>query len=181
MKKIIIFSGILLFMAIGTYAMAVTIGVEPPAQYVNNLRTCTPYFGKYVKNAMTSEYRVIKKLPDGRCLASITEYPDYSNPQDYKDAAYLVRAFGGDKMTDAEVAKIIYSSNSKSTTTCKFSPTQRQALYSAYLKHDGNPSSGSVKRDKNGNIVELNGSFDSSKMSSYDNLMSSYLSGTCSE
>ena len=56
---------------------------------------------------------------------------------------------------------------------CKFSENERKALYNAYQKHDSKNPPAKVE---NGNISF---SFDSSKMSSYDNLMLTLSGGVC--
>lgn len=189
MKKFGIILGMTGIITTGCYSSAVTIGQKPPVEYINNLANCKVSTIKNTNNGYISEYKINGEQPDGRCKVTITGYMDYSNPQTYKDAISIMKMFaeGASKEkipesaipTQAEMIK--ESQNDKDITVCKFTPQQVVQIYSAYQKNDDKQDKGMVKRDKDGNITEFSGSFNSSKMSSYDRLMMNYGIGTCEE
>ena len=169
------------------YVSAVTLGNEPPAEYINKLKTCTPGTVKAQKGAMITEYSVKGMLPNGRCNVTITSYSDFSNKEDYEQAKELFggfvdmfesmsknagKAFDRSKIPSAdEVLKM--AENEKDVLNCKFSKSERDALVTAWAKHD----------DKNPPPQKIDGgysySWDSSKMSSYDALMIEVSQGPC--
>lgn len=183
-KKILIAS---IFTTIITCAVyAVTIGVEPPAQYINNLKTCTKSTIKQ-NNGTAIEYTIKGKLPNGRCEVYISSYTDFSNPKVYEGFKTVAKSFaemandmGKDKskqITDADIptqAQMIeQGKKEKDEMICKFSESERKALINAYQKHDGKNPPAKIENDN------ISFSFDTSKMSSYDNLMMTFSDGVC--
>ena len=63
-KKILTAGGLTLIISTAVYA--ITLGIEPPAQYINNLKTCTKSTVKS-DGGTISEYTIKGKLPNGRC------------------------------------------------------------------------------------------------------------------
>jgi len=171
----------------GAALAAYTIGQKPPVGFINNLPLCKASNFKTNTNGYLSQYTINGRQADGRCKVTITGYLDYSNPQTYKDVISVMKMFTegmskekikeSDIPTQAEMIK--QAQEEKDVTVCKFTKTQINSLVQAYKQNDWNQNSGSVKRDKNGNITEFSGSFSSSKMSTYDKLMFSFQSDTC--
>lgn len=162
--------------AIGISVYAITLGAEPPAQYMKNLKTCTPTNIK-VTDTLVSEYVIKGKLLDGRCQVTISSYTNFANPKVYEGFKNITKAFGGNKIKDSDIptqAQMIeQGKKEKMVDNCKFTPTQRNELYNAYLKHDGKYTPAKVS-DKSIDI-----SWSSDNTSSYERLMMSYSNGTC--
>lgn len=173
--KLSIIAGILLA---GGIAAAVTIGMgEPPAAYINNLKTCKQSYAK-TGTSYIQEFKINGKLTDGRCSVTLTSYTNLDNPQTLKDALFVAKAFmegSNSTVSDDELIKKIKSGNKKSVDNCKFTQEQINSLVTAYAKHDGTNPQGSTTRDKDGNLTGFSGSFSTSNMSSYDKLMTSMM------
>lgn len=186
MKKGILTASILTVLIISTAVYAVTIGVEPPAQYMNNLRTCTKSTVKQ-NGGTIEEYTIKGKLPNGRCEVYISSYTNYADPKVYDGFKLMTKSFAqmandmaknnSNKITDADIPTqeqmIEQGKKEKDEMICKFSENERKALYEAYQKHDSKNPPAKVE---NGNVSF---SFDSSKMSSYDNLMLIFSNTVC--
>ncbi len=164
----------------------VTIGVEPPQAYINDLKTCKPSTNSITSNGRNYEYKIKGKVPNGRCEVIITEKYDWSNPQTEKDMKTILGAFSnmaGDnnKISTAELDKAIdeVKKEPPDITTCRFSQAERDELIKAYNKHDGKQEPGNIKRDAAGNLVSFKGSFSTDKMSSYDNIMLTLSTSLC--
>lgn len=188
MKTNLISVGIISTIMIGSIAYALVIGVEPPAAYINNLKNCTRSTITE-KGSSIQEYTIKGQLPNGRCEVYISSYTNFADPKIYENYKSLMKSFAGmtndlnknkkpfdikdsDLPTQQEI--IEKAKKEKDITVCKFSKNERLALINAYQKHDSkNPPA----KIENGSITF---SFDSSKMSSYDKLMSTYNNGPCS-
>lgn len=185
-KKILTSAGLTLIISTAVYA--VTVGVEPPAQYINNLKTCTKSSIKE-NGSLITEYTIKGKLPNGRCEVYLSNYTNFKDPKVYEGFKTVIKSFvqmannlEKDKskqitITEADIptqAQMIeQGKKEKDEMICKFSEKERKALYDAYQKHDSkNPPA----KFENGNV---NFSFDSSKMSSYDNLMHTLSNRVC--
>ena len=181
MKKRILTASILTTLVISTAVYTITVGVEPPAQYINNLKTCTKSTFKQ-SGAAIDEYTIKGKLPNGRCEVYISSYTNFADPKVYEGFKIMTKSFAqmandiaknnSNKITDADIPTqeqmIEQGKKEKYEMICNFSERERKALYEAYQKHDGkNPPA----KIENGNVSF---SFDSSKMSSYDNLSVEY-------
>lgn len=188
MKKNLMVTGILTLLTCCA-AYAIVVGVEPPASYINNLKTCTKSTLKKTDNGMVQEYTIKGLLPNGRCEVSMSYYTDFSDPKVYEGFKSMAKSFAGmakDMAKDKNIPDIKDSDfpsqqemieqgkKEKQITVCKFSKDERTALYNAYQKHDSKNPPAKVE---NGNISF---SFDSSKMSSYDKLMMKLNGGPCS-
>jgi len=104
----------------------------------------------------------------------LTSYTNLDDQQTLKDALFVIKAFAesfNSKISDEELIKEIKANNKKNIDNCKFTQEQINSLVTAYAKHDGTNTKGSMTRDKNGNLSGFSGSFSTSKMSSYDKLM----------
>lgn len=193
MKKTIILLIILSILSIITvqlqqYVLAVTMGIEPPAAYMNNLKTCTPGTFNDKQSSMVMEYSIKGLLSTGRCDVIITSYTDFSDPEDYKTAKEMLGGFIGmaesmakesgqefDKSAIPSTDEILkMAQNEKYIVHCKFSQVERNELYSAWQKHDGKNKP--AQKTANGGYSF---SWDSSKMSSYENLMFKLSQGPC--
>lgn len=139
MKTFLIFIIPLCIVAIGLSAHAFIYGVEPPAKYMNNLRTCTPT-NITTADALVIKYIIKGKLPDGRCQVTISAYTNFANPKVYNGYKDVVKAFSNNKIKDSDiptqVQMIEQGKKEKMVGICKFTSEQRNALYHAYLKHD---------------------------------------------
>lgn len=161
-----------------TVVCAFTSGIEPPAKYINNLKTCTKSYAK-ISGAMVEDYTIKGLLPDGRCEVVSTRYVDFANNQVYQNFVSMTKGFSGMTGKDSNVkiptqAYMIEKSKAEKTTkVCKFTKQQRLALYNAYLKHD----------NKNSCVKHSDGtqscSYSSANKSSYDKLMDSYKNEAC--
>ena len=183
-KKILTAGGLTLIISTAVYA--ITLGIEPPAQYINNLKTCTKSSIKE-SGSTINEYTIKGKLPNGRCEVYISSYTNFEDPKVYEGFKTVTKAFAemandmskdkSKQITDTDIPTqapmIEQSKKEKDEMICKFSKDEREALYSAYQKHDGKNPPAKVE---NGNVSF---SFDSSKMSSYDNLMMTLSGGVC--
>lgn len=171
------------------FVLAVTIvAEEPPANYISNLKTCTPGVFKQTQQGVNIEYAIKGKLPNNRCDVTITTTSDLSDSRNRKAIEEMYEGFvemgiamakqSGQELdrskipTKEEIMKDIQ--NSKEITHCKFSQTERNELYSAWQKHD-NTNKPAQKTEK-GIVFE----WDSSKMGSYNALMMKYDQGPCS-
>lgn len=187
MKKNLMIIGLISILLTGSLVYAITLGVEPPASYINNLKTCTKSTITQ-KDAVVSEYTIKGLLPNGRCEVYMSSYTNFEDPKVYEGFKTMSKAFAGmakDMAKDKNIPDIkesdiptqqemiIQGKKEKQITVCKFSRSEREALYNAYQKHDSkNPPA----KFENGNISF---SFDTNKMSSYDNLMMKLNNGPC--
>ncbi len=183
-KKILTSAGLTLIISTAVYA--VTIGVEPPAQYINNLKTCTKSSIKE-NGSLITEYTIKGKLPNGRCEVYLSNYTNFEDPKVYEGFKTVTKSFAqmannmekdkSKQITDADIptqAQMIeQGKKEKDEMVCRFSENERKALYNAYQKHDSKNPPAKVE---NGNVSF---SFDTSKMSSYDNLMLTLSDGVC--
>ena len=171
---------------IGTAVYAVTLGIEPPVQYINNLKTCTKSTFKQ-SGAAVEEYTIKGKLPNGRCEVYISSYTNFADPKVYEGFQIMTKSFTqmandmekdkSKQITNADIPTqeqmIEQFKKEKDEMVCKFSESERKALYEAYQKHDSKNPPAKVE---NGNVSF---SFDTSKMSSYDNLMLTFSHTVC--
>lgn len=181
MKKFLFLFGIISLFITESIALAVTIGIEPPAGYMNNLKTCTKSYNKTTASTV-DEYTIKGLLPDGRCEVILSNYTNFADPKVYEGfktfGIGMAEAFSGKKIAPENIptqAQMLeQAKKEKEITVCKFTREQRLALYKAYQKHD----------NKNSCITKPDGtqscSFNTENMSSYDKLMMNYQSGTCS-
>ena len=177
MKRVLIILGILSILSICAVqlkelAQAITVGTEPPAQYINNLKTCTK--GTFRSgNGEISEYTIKGALPSGRCEVEIRSYTDFSDPKVYENykrlSGAVINSFSKENPDEIEfptqqqmMAQAIKEMN---ITKCKFNTSERAQLYRAYLKHDNQNPPAKVTEN------QIKVSFSSEKMSSYDKLM----------
>lgn len=185
-KKILII--IVMFVAVGIFSIvnALTMGIEPPKEFIKNLKTCTK--GHFeTKGATIERYDIKGKLPNGRCEVYMDTYTDYTQKENYEMAkafiggfAQMAKSMGGEKYQNKEIPTITQedlvklSQENILSVTCKFSQSDINDLINAYNKHDNqNPP----PKKENGVMTF---SFDSSKASSYDNLLLSYqFKGPC--
>lgn len=186
MKINLLSVGIISTIMIGSIAYAITVGVEPPASYINNLKNCTKSTITEKGNSI-QEYTIKGMLPNGRCEVYISSYTNFADPKVYEGYKTMAHAFSqmandmakdkSKQITEADIPNqaqmIEQGKKEKDIIVCKFSDNERKALISAYQKHDSkNPPA----KIENGSISF---SFDSSKMSSYDNLMLTLSDGVC--
>lgn len=186
MKINLLSVGIISTIMIGSIAYAITVGVEPPASYINNLKTCTKSTITEKGNSI-QEYTIKGMLPNGRCEVYISSYTNFADPKVYEGYKTMAHAFSqmandmakdkSKQITEADIPSqaqmIEQGKKEKDIIVCKFSNNERKALINAYQKHDSKNPPAKVE---NGNISY---SFDISKVSSYDKLMMK-LSGPCS-
>lgn len=196
MKKIVILLGLfgIILFAINQYVSAVTVGVEAPKSFMENLRLCKKgSFKEISQNSLVSEYEIMGLTPNGRCEFSRTTYSDFTNKDAYEGAisaykgfydmvasmAKQQNSFVPDMKLPSQDEMIKSALDEKDILICKLSKDEREALYQAWAKHDDkNPP---AKYVNNGNRTEYSFSFSTDKMSSYDNLMMKYAQGPCSE
>lgn len=160
----------------GVATYAITVGEEPPLSYINNLKTCTKYnYSTESEYGNKMTYTIKGLLPNGRCEVNISSYIDYTNNKEaYNAAISLMSAFANaagapeNKIQKGLPSAQDLTDESRDDMVCKFSKSEREALYNAYLKHDNKNPKPNVK---DGNM-EI--SFSTSKMSSYDKLMMKY-------
>lgn len=177
MKRVLIILGILSILSICAVQLkelvqAMAVGTEPPAQYMNNLKTCTKGTFK-TDNGQITEYTIKGKLPSGRCEVEIKSYTDFSNPKVYENykklSGALVESFSNKNIDKYEFPTqkqmIEQSIKEMDITICKLNNAERAQLYKAYLKHDNQNPPAEVTENK----IKI--SFNSEKMSSYDKLM----------
>ncbi|MCM1339754.1 MAG: hypothetical protein NC191_08795 [Muribaculaceae bacterium] len=182
MQKRILTASILTVLIISTTAYAVIIGDEPPAQYINNLRTCTKSTIKR-NDTVINKYIIKGKLPNGRCEVYTSSYTNFADPKVYETFKSITKMFSemaneiNKSKSQQQITKIAIptqeqmiqqAQKEKEEIICKFSEKERKALYEAYQKHDSTNPPGKIE---NGNVSF---SFDTSKMSSYDKLMLQY-------
>ena len=195
MKKILIILGILLALSfivvqLQQYVSAITVGIEPPAVFMNNLKNCTKGTFKDTTNkSMINEYTIKGLLPNGRCEFTRISYTDYSNRETYEAAKKMLGSFAeiaesmakghGQKYektsefpSQAEMIKM--TQDEKDIMTCKLSKDEINMLYQAWQKHDDKNPPAKVTEN------EISFSWSSSKMSSYDYLMMKFAGGPCS-
>ncbi len=176
MKKLLSMLTITSIISIGAISCAFVVGVEPPASYMNNLRSCTPSTVK-TSGATVDEYTIKGTLPDGRCEVTHMNYTNFADQKVYEGFTMFTKALGGDKIKDNDIptqAQMIEQGKKEAhIVNCKFTLEQRKALHAAYLKKDS----------KNACVTKPDGTqsctFSTSTMSSYDKLMLSYSTGTC--
>ena len=170
MKRVLLLFGLLF---IGTSVLAVT---EPFAKYMAALKSCTAGTYKQEQSGLISTYKIKGKTKTGRCIVEYSNYTDFSNTEIYNNAIGMMKAFGGGKISEADLPTqeqiIAQELRDKTTTTCKFSQKEIDQLYAAYLAHDGNPTSVTKKPDGTTRY-----SFDLSKMGSYDSLRMKFSQG----
>lgn len=177
MKRLLSVLGLISLLTVGSIAFSVTIGVEPPAEYINNLRTCK--VSSVSKTGSTVEQYTIKGLlPDGRCEVELSSYTNFADPKVYEGYITIIKAFGGEKIKESDIPTqeqmIEQGKKEKTVDVCKFTKEQRFALHAAYLKHDGKNNC----TTKDG-VTSCH--YNTSDMSSYDSLMMNYSQGTCSQ
>ena len=179
MKKNLSVISIISLLAVGSAVIAMTLGVEPPASYINNLKTCKAST-KTIKNAAVSVYTIKGKTADGRCevvLSSYTNFADKKVYENFKAFALSMSKSFGKEINESNIptqAQMIEAGRKETqVTSCKFTQEQIDALYEAYQKHDGKNNCSSS--DKGG----VNCKFSTANMSSYDKLMMNYSMGTC--
>ena len=194
MKKILIILGILIILSfivlqLQQFVSAVTLGIEPPANFMNALRSCT--VGKYKdtnNKSMISEYYIKGILPNGRCEFTRTSYTDFSNKETYETAKRILGDFAemAESMAKEQSQKfekptgfpsqeemIKMTQEEKDIMTCKLSKNEINMLYEAWQKHDDKNAPAKVTDN------EISFSWSSSKMSSFDGLMMRFSSGPC--
>lgn len=199
MKQLLIVLGILTLLSfvliqLQQHVLAVTAGVEPSKEIITAIKNCTK--GQYKNKNQFSyiqEYNIKGLLPNGRCEFVVTSYTDFNDKKAYENAQIVMGGFSdmavsmakeqGKKVpkealklpTQEEMIKM--TEENKDVMTCKLSKKERDDLYSAWALHDDkNPP---PKLDKDGHIQSF--SFNSSKMSSYSNLMMNYSQGPCED
>lgn len=175
MKKFLLLLGLL---AIGSCVFAVPIGVEPPAEFMTALRTCTKGTYNAQEGGLVVSYTIKGKTQTGRCIVEYSDYTDFSNKETYEGFVSLVKSLGGEKLNPSDIPTqeqmIEQGLKEKDTMICKFNSKERERLYAAYKKHDGNPTTTTKNPDGSTKY-----SFDSNKMSSYDSLMFELSLGPC--
>lgn len=178
MKKTLTLLGIIALAMTSSITMAVTIGKQPPADYMKNLKSCTASSAKN-NSGTVDEYTIKGLLPDGRCEVEITSYTNFEDPKVYEGFITILKAFGGEKLNPADIptqAQMIeQGKKEKDVTVCKFTKEQRFALHAAYLKNDGKNNNCVTKPDGTTSCR-----YSTEDMSSYDRLMTNYSQGTCS-
>lgn len=162
---------------------ALTMGIEPPAEFIDSLKTCKK--GHFEQKGTTIErYDIKGKKPNGRCEVYMDTYTDFTNKETYEMAVNFIEGFGkafaGDKFDKSKIPSqdelIKMSKESINTTTCKFSQSDIDALVTAYNKHDNKNPAPTMKDSS------LSFSFDTSKMSSFDKLLLNYqMGGPCTQ
>ena len=199
MKQLLIVLGILTLISfvliqLQQHVLAATAGVEPSKEIITAIKNCTK--GQYKNKSQFSyiqEYNIKGLLPNGRCEFVVTSYTDFTDTKAYENAKIVMGGFSdmavsmakeqGKKVpkgalklpSQAEMIKM--TEENKDVMTCKLSKKERDDLYKAWSLHDDkNPL---PKLDKNGHIQSF--SFDTSKMSSYSNLMFNYAQGPCED
>ncbi len=177
MKKIITALSTIGIIFIGLYSKAFIIGVEPPADYMNNLRNCTKSTIK-TNGTTVDEYIIKGILPDGKCEVEHLSYTNFADLQVYNGFIGFIKAVGGDKIKESDIptqAQMIeQGKKEKIIQTCRFTTEQRKALHAAYLKHD---NGNACKKMPDGS---QHCTFSTESMSSYDKLMLHY-SSSCEE
>lgn len=164
MKKFLGCLLLMVFLSLGTAVYSITVGIEPPSQYMYNLKSCTPNVTSRIKYGMVGKYEIKGKLPDGRCQVIITMYQNFTQESyEIHKSMYksMAKSMLGKEVDDYQTREQLIrdAKKNKEIMVCKFSAEQRAALYNAYLKHDGK------------NSINF----------AYDNLMLNYSSGTCSQ
>lgn len=158
MRKILISTGIISVITMGTISFAITVGFQPPAKYMENLRTCTKSTFTNNTTSHTQEYTIKGKLPNGRCEVNIVTYSDFTKDEVYKQYITAAKNFGMPVEQLPSRQKLIAEiEKDKVHTICKLSDNERKALYDAYKKHDSHPG----------------------QMSSYEKLMGDLENGPC--
>lgn len=178
MRKVLTLSSIISILAMGCCVIAITVGIEPPAEYINRLVSCTK-FSKQITGSTVEEFTINGILPDGRCEVVISSYTNFADKKVWEGYMMFARALANGRINDSDLPTqqqmIEQGKKEKITTICKFTKEQRQALYNAYAKHDGT----------NGCTTSSDGSqhceFSTSKMSSYDKLMVNYQMESCTQ
>lgn len=176
MKKFIFALSLILLLS--SCVFAVTIGTEPPAEYMNALKDCKSGTFKTTDNALFVEY-IIKGRINGKCHIQTSSHVVH-NEETYNLAVSIIKSFGGDKIKDSDIPTMEEMNKQalleKDIYACQLSDKEINDLYNAYLKHDSqNPP---AKTDKDGGISI---SFSTDKISSYDKLLTSYYGTTCQQ
>ena len=122
-KKILTAAGLTLIISTAVYA--VTVGVEPPAQYINNLKTCTKSTVKDSGNTI-NEYTIKGKLPNGRCEVYISSYTNFEDPKVYEGFKTITKSF-------TQMANNMEKDKSKQITDADI-PTQAQMVKKKKMK-----------------------------------------------
>lgn len=175
MKKLLLVLSLLL---VGSCVRAVTIGIEPPENFMSALKTCTSGTFNLEKNGVVIDYKIKGKTPTGRCVVEYSDYIDFSKRELYNKYIDVLTSFVGDKVkpsqfpTQEQMTK--ESLEGKNIMQCKFSKKEREQLYNAYQKHDDNSTVTTQKPDGS-----VSYSFNSKNMSSYDSLMMKFSQGPC--
>lgn len=181
MKKFLGYLFLVTFLFSGTAVYSISVGFEPPSQYMYKLKSCTPSVTNRIKYGMVEKYEIKGKLQDGRCQVTITTYQNVTEETYEMQKSFyksMAKSISGKEVKNFPTREelIREAKKDQDVTVCKFSPEQRTALYNAYLKHDGKNFS-TVSNYKNGGTsIKIN----SKNMSSYDSLMLNYSYGTCS-
>jgi uncharacterized protein YxeA len=192
MKKVLIILGLLAILSVLVFgiqqiASAITLGSEPPVQFINNVKSCTKSTFSTKNMSAITEYNIKGLNSEERCEFSITTTYDFTNKDNYDAAMNVLSGFrnmaksmaeqSGQKWDNPDLPSqkefVEMMKNEKEITVCKLSQRERNDLYSAYQKHDGKNPPPVVTKDS------YSFSFDSSKISSYDQLMMTYSSGPC--
>lgn len=158
MKKFFLSTIIISMITIGSISFAITIGFQPPAKYMENLKTCTKSTFTNNTTTHTQEYTIKGKLPNGRCEVNIITYSDFTKNEIYKQYTTVAKNFGmpAEKIPSQQEL-IAKTEKYKVQTICKLSDNERKALYDAYQKHDSRLG----------------------QTSSYENLMNKFDNGPC--
>lgn len=179
MKKKFILICFITTIIIGSIVHAITVKTEPPADFINNLKTCTKS-SFYENNTTISEYTIKGKLPNGRCEIYLTAYANYANNYVYNQYKEMMNTFSemrGDnpqKINILSQAEMIQQAKKeKHTISCKLNNEEINALYAAYQKHNSKNPPDKISKD---NIKFY---FDTTNMGSFNNLLISYISGPC--
>jgi len=94
MKKKFLIPIVLTIFTASTITYALTIGIEPPVQYINNLKTCTKSSIK-INETQIQEYTIKGKLPNGRCEVYISSYTNFADPKVYENFKTVAKSFAG--------------------------------------------------------------------------------------
>ena len=182
MKKILaFFTAIALILTGYSAVQALTAGIEPPADFIKNLKTCTKSHFEQ-KGTSVERYDIKGKTPGGRCEIYMDTYTDFTNKDNYDMAMNFISGFGstiaGDKFDKSKLLSqdelIKMSKDSTFSITCKLSQSEIDTLINAYNKHDNKNSEAVITNNS------MSYSFDSTKMSSYDKQLLNYqMGGPC--
>lgn len=177
MKKSFVLFSLISLISLSSVVYAMTLGVTPPENYIKNLKSCTK--GVAVNNSTVYEtYTVKGLLPDGRCEVQIVSYTNFANKKVYDEFKSLYSSFYKDGKVPSQAEMIEKGRQDKDIMTCKFTQTQRDALYKAYYQSLGHKQPGGCTKTADGGThceYEISGS----SMSPYDNLLMRYSAGTC--